>query len=294
LELYFHERGTIGVLAALVLLAVAGPLALRCPARTWALALLGAYFYKPISLWPHQYLDQPIALVWAVSLAILAAWLMTTPRLMAAARLAALGLMLAYCVPGVPRFSDPARSLQAIGPLVRGEDPAAEPPGCVKQFASAAWPSDRYRWEDYRAVLGYLRRSTPPQVPVADLLWNVPYPPVNGPTGHLTPFPTAGGYIHLWMVDPSLIDEYVAILRQNKDLIVVWSPGKRNPFFPALDRAVSATYCPVARFGAIEVWRHKSIGGEAGCQPGSAGTPSPALQRTGGPETRRVLIAPGF
>jgi hypothetical protein len=260
LLLYFHEPGTIGVLGAVVLLSVAGPAALRGPARTWAFALLGAFFYKPMSLWPHQYLDQPIALVWAINLAVLVAWLMTTPRLAASARLAALGVMIAYCVPAVPRFCEPARSIQALGPLLRDEDPVAEPPGCVKQFASRQWPSDRYRWEDYRAVLAYIRESTPPETRLANLLWYVPYPALNGPGGRLTPFPAAGGYIHLWMVDPSLIDEYVAILKQNQDLLVVWSPGKPNRFFPQLDRAVRASYCPVARFGAIEVWRHKAGG----------------------------------
>jgi hypothetical protein len=260
LGLYFEQQGTFAVLAGVVVLAVAGPAALRGPARTWALALLGAFFYKPISLWPHRYLDQPVALLWAINLAILVAWLLTAPRLIALARLAAIGAIVACCVPGVPRFCDPARSVAAIGPLLRGADPVAEPPGCTKQFASPEWPSSRYRWDDYRAVLDFLRGSTPPQVPVANLLWNVPYPPVNGPTGHLTPFPAAGGYVHLWMVDPSLIDEYVAILRKNEDLIVVWSPGKKNPFFPKLDRAVRASYCPAARFGAIEVWRHKAPG----------------------------------
>jgi hypothetical protein len=286
LEIYFHERGTIGVLAAVVLLAVAGPAALRGPARTWALALLGAFFYKPISLWPHRYLDQPIALVWAINLALLVAWLMSTPRLMASLRLAAVAWMLACCVTGIPRFCDPARSLQAIGPLVRGEEPVAEPPGCLKQFASAQWPSDRYRWEDYRAVLVYLRRSTPPQMRVANLLWNVPYPAVNGPTGHLTPFPAAGGYIHLWMVDPSLIDEYVAILTQSKDLLVVWSPGKKNPFFPKLDGAVRAAYRPLARFGAIEVWHHKSSG-----EPGVNIPDSPPLAMAGPARGRRATLA---
>jgi hypothetical protein len=257
LEHYFHEPGTIGVLAAVVLLAVARPAALRGPARTWALALLGAFFYKPMSLWPHQYLDQPIALVWAINLAIVVAWLLTTPRLAALARLAGLVVVLAACVPGVPRFSSAGCSLQALGPLLRGEDPALEPPGCIKQFASRQWPSDRYRWEDYRDVLAYLRESTPADCRVANLLWNVPYPPVNGPTGHLTPFPAAGGYIHLWMVEPTLIDEYLSILRQNREIIVVWSPGKPNRFFPELDCAVREAYCPAARFGAIEVWRHR-------------------------------------
>jgi hypothetical protein len=275
LGLYFEQPGTIGVLAAVVVLAVAGPTALRGPARTWALALLGAFFYKPISPWPHRYLDQPIALVWTVNLAILVAWLQTTPRLTASARFAAIAAILACCVPGVPRFCDPARSVAALGPLLRGADPVAEPAGCRKQFASREWPSKRYRWEDYREVLAFLRQSTPSETRVANLLWNVPYPPVNGPTGHLTPFPAAGGYVHLWMVEPSLIDEYVAILRRNKDLIVVWSPGKKNPFFPELDRAVRASYRPAARFGAIEVWRHKSSV-EPGCQTPGSGSPGPS------------------
>ena len=81
-----------------------------------------------------------------------------------------------------------------------------------------------------------------------------------GPAGRLTPFPAAGGYIHLWIVDRSLRQEYVAILEQNTDILVVWGPGKENPFFPELDRTVREWYRPVTRIGAIEVWRHRCAG----------------------------------
>jgi hypothetical protein len=59
------------------------------------------------------------------------------------------------------------------------------------------------------------------------------------------------------MVDPSLEETYIDILERSDDVLVVWGPGKLNPFFPELDHAVLRWYCPVARFGAIEVWRHR-------------------------------------
>jgi hypothetical protein len=257
LRVYFRKAWTLGVLAAVTLVALAGPLSLRRPARTWALALLGVFFYKPLSPWPHPYLDQPIALIWAINLAILVAWLLSVTTLTASVRLAAIAAVAACGVPGLPRFCTVGPSLRAVGPLLRGEDPAEEPPGCIRQFASKEWPSDRYRWDDYRAVLSWIRRSTPGDARIADLLWNVPFPPVNGPTGRLTPFPAAGGYIHLWMVDPGLLDAYVRVLKERPNILVVWSPGKPNRFFPELDRAVHEDYRPVSRFGDIEVWRHK-------------------------------------
>ena len=213
-----------------------------------------------MSPWPHSYLDQPIALIWAINLAVVIAWLQMTPRLPAWARLTAVVVILTGCVPRVPQFCSTTRSLEAFGPLFRGEDPVAKPPGCGNQFGRLIGPREWYRWEDYRPLLAYLRESTAPGTRIADLLWNVPYCPVNGPAGRLTPFPAAGGYIHLWMVDRSLRKEYVAILEQNTDILVVWGPGKVNPFFPELDRTVHEWYLPVARFGAIEVWRHRRAG----------------------------------
>jgi hypothetical protein len=267
----FNDPGTMLTLGAVVALAAAGPAPLRRPARTWALALLGVFFYKPISPWPHAYLDQPIMLIRAINLAILVAWLLTTHRLAAWARLAALGLLLGYSVPGVPQYCSARASLAALGPLWRGEDPVEKPPGCGNQFGRLIGPGEWYRWDDYRPLLAYIRHSTPPETRVADLLWNVPYCPVNGPAGRLTPFPAAGGYIHLWMVDPSLLEDYVTILEQNTDILVVWGPGKVNPFFPDLDRTVHDWYRPVVRFGAIEVWRHRCAPGEDGRARDAAG-----------------------
>jgi hypothetical protein len=254
---YFRDPGTMLELAAVVLLAINGPEALRRPARTWGLALLGVLFYKPMSPWPHFYLNQPITLIRAINLALIVAWLMTTHRMAAWARLATLAVILSYCVPGVPKFCTAAHSLQALGPLFRGEDPVDRPPGCGDQFGRSKGPGKWYRWEDYRPMLAYIRESTSPGTRIANLLWNVPYPTVNGPAGRLTPFPAAAGYIHLWMVDPSLRGEYVALLERNEDILVVWGPGTANPFFPELDRTVQEWYLPVARFGEIEVWRHR-------------------------------------
>ena len=158
-----------------------------------------------MSPWPHAYLDQPITLIRAINLALLVAWLLKTHRL---------GRLGAARDPGRDALRTACRACRSIAPpraacrrwgrCVRGEDPVEKPPGCGNQFGRLIGPGEWYRWEDYRPLLAYIRESTPPGTRVANLLWNVPYPPVNGPAGRLTPFPAAGGYIHLWMVDPSL------------------------------------------------------------------------------------------
>ena len=94
---------------------------------------------------------------------------------------------------------------------------------------------------------------------MANLLWNLPFPAVNGPAGRLTPFPAAGGYIHLWMADRTLLDQYVDVLERNPDVLVVWGPGMPNPFFPELDATVRRAYRPHVQFGTIEVWRHNNF-----------------------------------
>ena len=123
LAAYLRDPWTVGVLTAGVLLAVAGPADLQRPARTWSLALLGVLFYKPMSPFPHPYLDQPILLILAINLAPLVAWLLTTAASPGfSASRPSRRCSRAACRAG-PSSAAPPRSLQALGPLARGEDP---------------------------------------------------------------------------------------------------------------------------------------------------------------------------
>ncbi len=262
---HLHDRTTAGTLAAIVLLAVLGPSSLRGPARTWGLAMLGALLYKPISPFPHAYLDEPMVLVRSIALAPLVACLMEANRLAAPLRLAGVAAAIAAGVPSVPAYCSASRSLRALGPLMRGEDPVDPPPGCDRRFLDQ--PETRYPWGDYRRLLAYIRRSTSPRTRVANLLHEFPLPTVNGPTGRRNPFPAAGGYVHLWSVDPGLEARYAEDLELADDSVVVWDPGFPDRKFPLLDRSVRRWYRPAARFGHIEVWRHVAPPGPPAADP---------------------------
>jgi hypothetical protein len=246
-------------LLLLVALASYGPRRLRGPARTWALALLGVMFYKPISPYPHDYLNQPMVLVRKVALVPLVAWLLLTRRLTAPWRLLGLAALLVFSLPPIPPLHCSARwSLQALGPLAQGEDPEELGPGCFGLLSERDCGYERYRWEDFRRVLFYLREMTPPDQRVFSYLWAFPYPTVNGPSGRLTPIPAAGGYVHLLTIDPSKADAYAAILERGSDILAVWDPTLVNFDFPQIDRALRECYQVEVRFGTIEIWRHRA------------------------------------
>jgi hypothetical protein len=253
----FIDHWTTRLLAVDILLAVLGPPALRRPARTWGLAMLGTMFYRPISPDPrHSYLDQPLMLMRSINLALPMAWILTAPVLVAPLRLATVAALLMAVAPEVPRFCSITRSFRAIGTLVRGEDPPEPPPGCAEMFLKA---SQNYPWGDYCRLVAYLRTSTPQRTRVANFLRAMPFPTVNGPAGRATPYPAAGGFVHLWNVDPGLEGRFVETLEQATDTVVVWIPDEPNVLsvfkLPSLERVIRRCYHLEARFGKIEVWR---------------------------------------
>jgi hypothetical protein len=142
-----------------------------------------------------------------------------------------------------------------LADLIRGEAPDRPPPGCRYSFERRS----PYRWQDYQAVLAYLRRSTAPDTPVANVLRSYPYPTLNGPAGRPSPFPAANGILYLWWVDSTLEPQFIRALEASAGVIVVWAPGEETTE-PALrlerlEATIRRLYRPVARFGRIEVWR---------------------------------------
>jgi hypothetical protein len=242
---------------ALILAAVTGPSGLRRPARTWALALIGAFLYKPLSPVPHEYLIQPLRLMQSVALAPLAGWVFATPRLVPSMRFAGLALLIYSAAPGLPRYCTARGSLQALGPLARGEIPERPPPGCRNYFPPPE--SGHYdSWDDYRHLLTYLRRDTDRHRPVANLLRVLPFPAVNGPTRRLTPFPAAGGFLYLSLVSPAQEDRFAEALDRHPDSLVVWTPDDKlmddSLKFPKIEAVIRRRYHPLVRFGHIHVW----------------------------------------
>ncbi|HZW32015.1 MAG TPA: hypothetical protein VFF52_14990 [Isosphaeraceae bacterium] len=245
----------VGLFAALLLLAVRAREPIRGPARTWGLALVGALAYKPISPVPHSYLDVPLFLIEAIGAAVLAAWIADGRFLVLPVRTLAVCALLAVGVHARPQMFNPRASARAVADWIRGEAPGRPPPGCLCTFERPCI----YRWQDYQAVLAYLRRSTAPDTPVANFLRRYPYPTLNGPAGRPSPFPAANGILYLWWVDSTLEPRFIRGLEASAGVVVVWVPGE-EPGAPALrlermEATIRRLYRPVARFGQIEVWR---------------------------------------
>jgi hypothetical protein len=230
-----------------------GPI--RGPARVWGLALIGALAYKPISPVLHGYLSLPLILVGSIGAAIVVAWFVDQPRLVPAVRVLAVCGVIAAGIHVRPWMFNPRASARVLVALIRGETPVGLPPGCRSPFVRRS----PYQWDDYQAVLSYLRRSTAPDTPVANVLRRFPFPSLNGPAGRPSPFPAANGVLYLWWVDSSLEPQFVRALEMMSSGVVVWSPGE-EPTAPALklkglEATIRRLYRPVARFGRIEIWR---------------------------------------
>jgi hypothetical protein len=113
---------------------------------------------------------------------------------------------------------------------------------------------DRYPWEDYRATIEYLRRSTTPETPVANLLLDC-NTAVTGAIPRISPLPCDSVGLCSF---PSLIQGDLDALRSTVGCVVVWDPGlsegRWTELAPLFD-VVRERYHPEARFGNIEVWR---------------------------------------
>jgi hypothetical protein len=263
LNLQFWDVRTACGVAATTALAVAAPARLRGSARVWALAFLGALLYKPISPVPHEYLDQPLVLVRSINLAIVVACVLRASSILSPARLLIVLSVLAAGIHELPEYCSVSRSLNAIACFARGEATPKAPLGCAAWFTDEGAQGGHYYWQDYQRLLSYLRRSTPPSARVANFLRVIPYPTVNGPAGRMSTFPAAGGIMHLSLVDPALELKYIASLVATPHSYVVWVPNEksvdRRLRYPRIVAAIRMFYEPEARFGIIEVWRHRDL-----------------------------------
>jgi hypothetical protein len=242
----------------------------RRTARTWALALAFALLYKPLSPVAFGYHDHPLILVWAINISLVIEWILEARRLVPPVQVLAVLVVLLESVPGLPTYCDLARSAQAALPLIRGVEPPEPPIGCPLALPSVRRGRPTASWEDYRAVLDHLRRTTSSRTRVANLLQgHPPIPAINGPVGRLTAFPCAEGLQWLRWVAPDLEGRFARALVRPRDAVVVWVPTESE--FPRLMLTVRECYRPEARFGAIEVWRRKPEDSPRDCSPVEAG-----------------------
>jgi len=261
----FREGRTAAGLALAVVAATTGPAGLRRVARPWALGLVGALLYAPISPVQHDYLRHAAVLLRSVALATPAARLLALGNLDRTVRLVVLALMVRAVMPEAPRFCLPAESLKALGTLARGEEAARTPRGAEGAFYDYPEGSDD-RPGDWRVrvrVLDYLRTRTSPGTLVANVLNRYPFEPINGPTGRISPFRCESGICWMMWVAVDLDGEFAEALGSATDAVVVWEPDQARVdprmTLPRTVAAIRRDYRPEARFGPIEVWR--KVGG---------------------------------
>jgi hypothetical protein len=223
----------------------------------WIVAIGFVCFYIPLTPIFHYYLEIPIILVWSFNLALLVQALFEVRGLSPVLRLAAIGLVVLIGKPWKPEFSQ----LSAV--WLAMSNTATIPPGyCPRpENGVAAF----YDWFDYKKTLNYLCRRTGPDTRVANALLNLPA--IVYPTARTSTFPAES--LQLLVKFNRLEDwkRYAAALgRAPADSVVVWNPSEETvvsealPDFRLIAQLIRRNYQPEAKFGSIEVWRHK-----AGC-----------------------------
>jgi hypothetical protein len=246
---------------ALLLAASGSGVGPRATIGAGLMALAGAWFYKPVSPVPWPYLTHPYVIVLSLNVAILGHVLLEAGPARPSLRLGAILLaMLASGVVARPRYCGVGESRRAVAALTRGGLPEEAPPGYVEPGTDPGVAS--YPWRDYRAVLEYLRGETSPRARIANLLRDCPA--LTGPAARLPVFPAES--IAWLAVSPREETDFVTALeRAGEDSLVVWAPGEEK-LDPGLRLAAAVQYLapavrrhyePLARFGAIEVWRRK-------------------------------------
>jgi hypothetical protein len=260
-------------LAVCVGVTVFGPVRFRRAARTWVLALLGALCYRPLSPVDHGYLTQPLALIGSVGLAFALGCVLGLGWLAPSVRLLIVGAVLARSETGIPRHCSLRRSIEAVVALGRGVAPSHSPLGNKDTLPDQPVFLGDYTWPDYVRLLEYLRSTTDPRTPVANLLRRNPFPPVNGPVGRFTPFPCVDGVLWLRWLGPELEPAFVRSLESSPNVVVVWAPHEhpleRRLDLDRLTGVVRRDFRPEARFGVFEVWRRAP-----GAKPRPSPTPS--------------------
>jgi hypothetical protein len=256
---------------AVMVLAPLSDRSTRRSAQVWLLAYLGAWIYKPLSPVPFPYLEHPLALVWAINIGLLVQLVAIPGLARPALRLVAVLLAIRLGVHARPLQCSVVYARQAITALRHGTEPL-EPPLGIHIALPVEPDTLAFPWDDYRAVLEYLRTRTGPGTRVANLVHVVPA--LNGPSGRLTPLPAES---LAWLaVKPDALPDFARALEAAPaDSVVVWTPRKgavvdlymHEGDVERLAPVIRRRYTPAARFGAIEVWARK---------------PQPAAARTQG------------
>lgn len=262
-------------------------------ARTWALVWLGAIVYEPIHPVHHLYLHLPVMLVSSITWALAVAWLLSSHRLAKPMRVLVLAYLAYELMPAPPWMCNFEATIRAVPSLCSGEIPAEPPVGAIRAFPRLAGRSTR--WNDYRAVLLYIRSETAPTTLVANVLTSYPFETINGPAGRLSPFRAESGVCWMTQVNLNLDSEFAEALSRSPNSVVVWAPSRFSDNtalpLPHLAAAIQQYYQRAAQFGTYEVWRRKSAPGvpPTGLQPRTPGQVNGSRQVSKAPRNPRLI-----
>ncbi|WP_406697697.1 hypothetical protein V5E97_02445 [Singulisphaera sp. Ch08] len=240
---------------AIALLALRTDVANRRMALVWLTAMGFGSLYKPLSPIAHSYLNIPLMLIWAVSLAVLVHLVLSLARPSPSLQLTATLLILALGVTARPEFCVAGPTRRALAAFRQGKLPDENPPG---YRAGTVPTSGFYPWQDYRAMIDYMKHRTTPATKVANVLKGDPA--VASPAARHSVFPTES-MAWLRMLCPEQQEEFANLLAQTPDSVVVWIPGEVGPDpkfkLDRLEQVIREHYRPDVSFGAIEVWSRK-------------------------------------
>lgn len=249
----------VAAAAASLLLFFQAPKAVRGSALVWLTALVGVMFYRPLSPFPHAYLNHPRMLVSALNLAVLGAMVKEAGSLTPSIRLGFLLAVLAMGAQLRPTFASPVDSIREAPRVLAGKDTWMKPLGYRRNQSVRL--AAVYEWRDYRYTLAYLRDHAGPETRIANVLEGVPA--LCGPLGRLPVFPAES--IAWLSVRPDARARFLESLEDEADSVLVWAPSEVRRGGPvhtdsALDGfepVIRRLYEPEAVFGAIEIWRRR-------------------------------------
>jgi hypothetical protein len=246
LAIHWKQLATGG--ATVVLL---GSLLLR-PRLAWPfVALAGAWFYRPLSPFPHNYLEQPLRTFLCVAVMVLLGSMLNgnhSNKWKLLGVLAILGCTIHFN-PRCCEFDNQRKVWRALhGNIERfvpkGYTDASLPGLCI------------YPYHHDRQLIEYLSTRTSPDTKVANLLLSPAA--VNGPAGRRTPL-HAESMMWIIVVGRKEWDGFARELADTSDALVVWRPAEWEPVpeWVIIPDTLRRLYQHRISFGEIEVWERK-------------------------------------
>ncbi len=257
-ETVAETRNPIIIVALAAMSIAADSIERRRLARLALLALSGGLAYRLAHPVDQLYLRHPAEIITCWAIAILAAWLLSDPRFKPIPRALLLFLILVDFIPWTTNACSPQASIDAVVALAQNKPPALTPPGAEPAYPNVGFRIYHYEWADLNAALAFIRKTTSPTTPVANLLSHFPYPAINGSTGRPLAIPIESVPLLSWYPQTDFDSAISRALESAEPgTLVVWDGTRAEPAIaarlPKTIAAIHAQFQPVAQFGEIEI-----------------------------------------